>query len=69
MKKGILSSYPNFMFICTNKTTGSKFYSGDNLKVPSAGNNFNFKNPEAGTVVDKEITSGRDFYLISQKTL
>jgi len=28
-----------------------------------------YKNPEPGTVVDREITTGRDFYLISQKTL
>jgi len=65
----MLKTYPSFYFVCSNKTTGSKFYSGDSLKVPQNGGQLNFKNPEPGTVVDREITTGRDFYLISQKTL
>jgi len=34
VSKALLKTHPNLIFICSNKTTGSKFYSGDSLKVP-----------------------------------
>ena len=55
---------PNLIFICANKTVGAKFYAGDNLMRPGGP----LRNPEPGTIIDKEISHGRDFYLISQKT-
>jgi len=53
---------PEFIFICTNKKVGCKFFAGDTAQRDG------LKNPEAGTVVTEEITSAQDFYLISQKT-
>ena len=40
----------------TNKRVGAKFYTS------------NMDNPAPGCCVDEKITTGDDFYLISQKT-
>ena len=57
-----LESKPELIFICVNKRMTAKFFSGDNVQKSGIGN------PDQGTVVNEEITTGRDFYLISQKT-
>jgi aubergine len=44
------------VFVLTNKRVSTKFYTQ------------NFDNPQPGSVIDSTITSGNDFYLISQKT-
>jgi len=54
---------PRFIFVCVNKRMTAKFFNGDNLQRDG-----NLTNPEQGTVIDSEVTSGNDFYLISQKT-
>ena len=58
-----LTEKPRFLFVCVNKKMTAKFFNGDNLQRDS-----NLSNPEQGTVIDSEVTSGNDFYLISQKT-
>lgn len=52
---------PEFIFICVNKKLTAKFFSGDNLER-------GLGNPDQGTIVSSDITSGKDFYLISQKS-
>ena len=53
---------PQLLFVCVNKRLAVKFFSGDNLEKGG------LANPSQGTIVSSEITSGRDFYLISQKS-
>ena len=53
---------PELLFVCVNKRMTAKFFSGDNLQREG------LSNPDQGTVVSEEITTGKDFYLISQKT-
>jgi len=57
-----LTPKPELIFICVNKRMTAKFFSGDTLH--SGG----LSNPDQGTVVSEEITTGKDFYLISQRT-
>jgi len=61
----LIERSPTVIFVCSNKSSGAKFFTGDNLQKPSQAQ---LKNPEPGTIIDKEITCGKDFYLISQKT-
>lgn len=56
-----LKTKPEFVFVCVNKRMSAKFFSGDNLQR-------GLGNPDQGTVVSDEITTGKDFYLISQRT-
>lgn len=56
-KAGSIKKMPDIFFIMANKRTGAKFYAGDTRRLD---------NPVMGTVVDDVITSGKDFYLISQ---
>lgn len=53
---------PQFIFICVNKKMTAKFFSGDNLQKGG------LTNPDSGTIVAQDITTGKDFYLISQKS-
>ncbi len=57
-----INAKPELIFICVNKKVATKFFTGDNLQREGLGN------PEQGTVVSSEVTTGNDFYLISQKT-
>jgi aubergine-like protein len=57
-----LKEKPEMIFVCVNKRMTAKFFSGDNLHKDG------LSNPDQGTVVSEEITTGKDFYLISQKT-
>ena len=57
-----MTTKPELIFVCVNKRVNAKFFSGDNLERGT------ISNPDPGTVVTDEITSGNDFYLISQKS-
>lgn len=57
-----LESKPTFVYICANKKVGAKFFSEGNSRDGGLGN------PDSGTVIDESIDTGKDFYLISQKT-
>jgi len=56
-----MTTKPELIFVCVNKKISAKFFSGDSLQKG------NVSNPDPGTVVSEGITSGNDFYLISQK--
>lgn len=56
-----ITTKPEFIYVCVNKKQSVKMFYGDSLTKGVV-------NPEQGTVVSDEITSGRDFYLISQKS-
>jgi len=60
--KNEVQQKPELIYICVNKRMTAKFFSGDNLQRSG------LSNPDQGTVIDDEITTGNDFYLISQKT-
>jgi aubergine-like protein len=51
------------IYVCVNKKIGAKFYiSGDNLQRGGV------RNPPQGTIISKTVTTGKDFFMISQKT-
>lgn len=58
-EEGKITVKPDFAFICVNKSPAAKFYTEKNKG--------DFLNPEPGTAISKAVTTGRDFYLISQK--
>lgn len=53
-----MTTKPDFVFICVNKTPSAKFYLEKDSRI---------ENVPPGTSVASEITAGRDFYLVSQK--
>ena len=55
-------SRPELIFVCVNKRVNAKFFTGDTIQKEGLGN------PDQGTILSEEITTGKDFYLISQKT-
>jgi aubergine-like protein len=59
LKSAGLTKAPEFYFVAVNKKMNAKFFSSrDNLDRETT-------NPDQGTVIDTDITTGRDFYLIS----
>lgn len=59
LEKNILKKLPSLFYIMANKRNSSKLYN-ENPQTR------HINNPEPGTVVDDIITSGRDFFLVSQ---